>query len=150
MSVISADRGISSKQFYETAMEVVKKVADLSLRQFSIHNEDKWLPNFNRDYMEKYEILANESGLALRNMARSMIVHISKAYSITDVRKTNRASLKDNHQTSAIGDCEAMATELNLVPAMLHISPFVVNDLFILILYEKDLLTNWRKEHHNK
>jgi hypothetical protein len=150
MSVISADRGISTKQFYETATEVVKKVASLSLRQFGIHNKDNQLPDFNREYTEKYEILANESGLALRNLARSMIVHISKAYAITDIRKPNRAVLKDNHQTSAIGDCEAMITELNMVPAMLSISPNVIKDLFVLILYEKDLLTTWRKEFNNK
>ena len=150
MSVPSGDRGISSKQFYESGTNVVIKIAEVTMRQFGIHNDDNRLPQFNRDYLSKYEILAEESGKALRDMARAMMVHITKAYSITDTRIPLRRDLKGSHQTSAIGDCEAMIMELQLTPLILCLKPSVVESLIILIQYERDLLTKWRKDCNHK
>jgi len=122
----------------------------MTTRQFGIFNEHNRLPNFNINNLLNYKILADESGKALRDLARSMMIHIVKAYSIFNTQIAMRRDLKGCHQTSAIGDCEAMIMELQLISSILHIKPSGLEQLVQLILYERDLLTSWRKSSNKQ
>jgi hypothetical protein len=146
LSVIANDRGVSSKQFFDTGYDIVKKMAELTFRRFGIKNKDNVTPQFNRDKMDVAEKWADESGVYLRNLSRSLMSHISRAYSIVDTRTPARKELKKKHQTLAIGECEAIITELQLDIEVLNILPSKVELIVSLLSFERDLLVKWRKD----